>query len=52
MEIDSSPVEIDALRRTVERMKMQKFALEKESDPGSVDRLHRRAARGVRAGAS
>jgi ATP-dependent Clp protease ATP-binding subunit ClpB len=41
MEIDSSPVEIDALRRTVERMKMQKLALEKESDPGSVDRLHR-----------
>jgi ATP-dependent Clp protease ATP-binding subunit ClpB len=41
MEIDSSPVEIDALRRTVERMKMQKFALEKESDPGSVERLHR-----------
>ena len=41
MEIDSSPVEIDALRRTVERMQMQKFALEKESDPGSVERLHR-----------
>ena len=41
MEIDSSPEEIDVLRRTVERMKMQKFALEKESDPGSVDRLHR-----------
>jgi ATP-dependent Clp protease ATP-binding subunit ClpB len=41
MEIDSSPEEIDALRRTVERMKMQKFALEKESDPASVDRLHR-----------
>jgi ATP-dependent Clp protease ATP-binding subunit ClpB len=41
MEIDSSPEEIDALRRTVERMKMQKLALEKESDPGSVDRLHR-----------
>ncbi len=41
MEIDSSPVEIDALRRTVDRMKMQKFALEKESDPGSVERLHR-----------
>jgi ATP-dependent Clp protease ATP-binding subunit ClpB len=41
MEIDSSPVEIDALRRTVERMKMQKLALEKESDPGSVERLHR-----------
>jgi ATP-dependent Clp protease ATP-binding subunit ClpB len=41
MEIDSSPEEIDALRRTVERMQMQKFALEKESDAGSVDRLHR-----------
>jgi ATP-dependent Clp protease ATP-binding subunit ClpB len=41
MEIDSSPVEIDALRRTVDRMKMQKFALEKESDPSSVERLHR-----------
>ncbi len=41
MEIDSSPEEIDALRRTVERMKMQAFALEKESDPGSVDRLQR-----------
>ncbi|HET9303075.1 MAG TPA: AAA family ATPase, partial [Propionibacteriaceae bacterium] len=41
MEIDSSPVEIDALRRTVERMQMQKFALEKESDPGSVERLNR-----------
>jgi ATP-dependent Clp protease ATP-binding subunit ClpB len=41
MEIDSSPVEIDALRRTVERMQMQKFALEKESDPGSIDRLNR-----------
>ncbi len=41
MEIDSSPVEIDALRRTVERMQMQKLALEKESDPGSVERLLR-----------
>ena len=41
MEIDSSPEEIDQLRRTVERMQMQKFALEKESDAGSVDRLHR-----------
>jgi ATP-dependent Clp protease ATP-binding subunit ClpB len=41
MEIDSSPVEIDALRRTVERMQMQKFALEKESDSGSIERLHR-----------
>ena len=41
MEIDSSPEEIDALRRVVERMKMQRFALEKESDAGSVERLHR-----------
>src|SRR6188508_580145 len=41
MEIDSSPEEIDVLRRNVERMKMQRFALEKESDPSSVERLHR-----------
>ena len=39
MEIDSSPEEIDQLRRTVDRMKMQQFALEKESDPGPVERL-------------
>jgi ATP-dependent Clp protease ATP-binding subunit ClpB len=41
MEIDSSPEEIDVLRRSVERMQMQKFALEKESDAGSRDRLQR-----------
>ena len=41
MEIDSSPEEIDQLRRTVDRMKMQQFALEKESDTGSVERLAR-----------
>ena len=41
MEIDSSPEEIDQLRRTVDRMKMQQFALEKESDSGSVERLSR-----------
>ena len=41
MEIDSSPEEIDALRRSVERMQMQRFALEKESDPGSRERLQR-----------
>ncbi|MDN5761579.1 MAG: ATP-dependent chaperone ClpB [Microlunatus sp.] len=41
MEIDSSPEEIDQLRRTVDRMKMQQFALEKESDPGSIERLSR-----------
>ncbi len=41
MEIDSSPEEIDQLRRGVERMKMQQFALEKETDPGSAERLQR-----------
>ena len=41
MEIDSSPEEIDQLRRQVERMRMQEFALAKETDPGSADRLHR-----------
>ncbi|SDT37271.1 ATP-dependent Clp protease ATP-binding subunit ClpB [Friedmanniella luteola] len=41
MEIDSSPEEIDVLRRSVERMQMQRFALEKESDAGSRDRLNR-----------
>jgi ATP-dependent Clp protease ATP-binding subunit ClpB len=30
MEIDSSPVEIDILRRTVDRLKMEELALEKE----------------------
>jgi ATP-dependent Clp protease ATP-binding subunit ClpB len=30
MEIDSSPVEIDSLRRTVDRMRMEELALEKE----------------------
>ncbi len=41
MEIDSSPEEIDQLRRQVERMRMQQFALEKETDAGSAERLHR-----------
>ncbi len=39
MEIDSSPVEIDSLRRAVDRMKMEELALEKESDDASVERL-------------
>ena len=39
MEIDSSPVEIDELRRIVERLKMEEFALEQEEDPGSLQRL-------------
>ncbi len=41
MEIDSSPEEIDELRRSVDRMTMQQFALEKEDDPASVERLAR-----------
>jgi ATP-dependent Clp protease ATP-binding subunit ClpB len=41
MEIESSPEEIDQLRRAVERLKMEEFALEKESDDASRDRLER-----------
>ncbi|MGW2401459.1 ATP-dependent chaperone ClpB [Kitasatospora sp. NPDC001664] len=41
MEIDSSPVEIDQLQRSVDRLRMEELALEKESDPASVDRLER-----------
>jgi ATP-dependent Clp protease ATP-binding subunit ClpB len=39
MEIDSSPVEIDELRRIVDRMKMEELALSRESDPASKERL-------------
>ncbi len=39
MEIDSSPVEIDELRRAVDRLTMEEFHLADESDPGSVERL-------------
>jgi ATP-dependent Clp protease ATP-binding subunit ClpB len=39
MEIDSSPIEIDELRRQVDRLKMEEFALEQENDPASRDRL-------------
>ncbi len=39
MEIESSPEEIDQLRRLIERLKMEEFALAKETDPASVDRL-------------
>ncbi|QCX26360.1 ATP-dependent chaperone ClpB [Nocardioides jishulii] len=39
MEIESSPEEIDQLRRSVDRLKMEQFALEKETDPASVERL-------------
>jgi len=41
MEIQSSPVEIDQLRRAVDRMQMEKLALAKERDAASVDRLGR-----------
>jgi ATP-dependent Clp protease ATP-binding subunit ClpB len=41
MEIDSSPVEIDELQRSVDRLRMEEMALAKESDAASVDRLAR-----------
>jgi ATP-dependent Clp protease ATP-binding subunit ClpB len=41
MEIDSRPVEIDALQRAVDRMKMEELALAKEADPASKERLER-----------
>jgi ATP-dependent Clp protease ATP-binding subunit ClpB len=44
MEIDSSPEEVDQLRRTIDRMTMQAFALEKEADPASVERYARLTA--------
>ncbi len=39
MEIDSSPVEIDELRRAVDRLQMEEFHLQSEADPGSQERL-------------
>jgi ATP-dependent Clp protease ATP-binding subunit ClpB len=41
MEIDSSPVEIDELRRAVDRLKMEELHLQKESDEASKDRLEK-----------
>jgi len=41
MEIDSQPVELDQLQRLVDRMRVEKLALEKETDPASVGRLDR-----------
>ncbi len=41
MEIESSPVEIDQLRRAVDRMRMEQLALERETDDASKDRLER-----------
>jgi len=41
MEIDSRPVEIDELQRSVDRMRMQELALAREADPASKERLER-----------
>ena len=41
MELDSSPEELDILRRQVDRLKMEELHLSKESDAASVDRLER-----------
>ena len=41
MEIDSSPVEIDVLRRQVDRLKMEELHLERETDDASRERLER-----------
>ncbi|ROQ52436.1 ATP-dependent Clp protease ATP-binding subunit ClpB [Rathayibacter sp. PhB152] len=39
MEIDSAPVEIDELRRSVDRLKLEELALKKEKDEASKARL-------------
>ncbi|MEV7397718.1 ATP-dependent chaperone ClpB [Aeromicrobium sp. NPDC092404] len=39
MEIDSSPIEIDELRRAVDRLRMEELHLDKEQDEASRDRL-------------
>ncbi|MFD3680823.1 ATP-dependent chaperone ClpB [Streptomyces sp. NPDC058613] len=41
MEIDSSPLEIDELQRSVDRLRMEELALKNESDPASRERLER-----------
>jgi ATP-dependent Clp protease ATP-binding subunit ClpB len=41
MEIESSPVEVDELRRSVDRMKMEELALERETDEASRERLEK-----------
>jgi ATP-dependent Clp protease ATP-binding subunit ClpB len=41
MEIDSSPVEIDELRRSVDRLRMEELHLQSESDDASKDRLEK-----------
>ncbi len=39
MEIDSRPVEVDEIERTVRRLEVEAMALEKEHDPASKERL-------------
>ena len=39
MELDSSPVELDMLRRQVDRLKMEELALQGSDDPGSMVQL-------------
>lgn len=41
MEIESSPVEIDELRRQVDRMRIEELALKKEKDDASKERLQK-----------
>ena len=41
MEIESSPVEIDELRRVVDRMRIEELALKKEKDDASKERLRK-----------
>ncbi|WUS97815.1 ATP-dependent chaperone ClpB [Streptomyces sp. NBC_00708] len=41
MEIDSSPVEIDELQRSVDRLHMEELALRNETDPASRQRLEK-----------
>src|SRR5690349_7194607 len=41
MEIDSSPVEIDELKRAVTRLEMEEVVLSESDDPASTDRLAR-----------
>ncbi|HEY9332569.1 MAG TPA: ATP-dependent chaperone ClpB [Streptomyces sp.] len=41
MEIDSSPVEIDELQRSVDRLHMEELALKNETDPASKQRLEK-----------
>ncbi len=41
MEIDSAPIEIDELRRSVDRLKLEELALKKEKDDASKQRLDR-----------